>query len=79
MLENELRYFIKNQKELVEKYNGKVLILIGENVADVYDTVLEAFVEAQKKHKLGTFMIQECKPGPSAYTVEVNHQRVTFA
>jgi hypothetical protein len=71
MFEKELNFFIKNQEEFIKKYNGKVLALKEEAVIGVYDTPLQAYTEAQKEHKLGTFAIQPCRPGPEAYTVTI--------
>ena len=67
-LKKELNFFIKHQDELVKKYNGKFLVLKNQRVVGVYDTIRDAYWEAQKKYKLGTFAIQPCKPGPEAYT-----------
>lgn len=72
MFETELNYFISHQDELVKQYNGKTLVLQKEQVIGVYDTPLQAYLEAQKEHKLGTFMIQQCKPGVGAYTVTIS-------
>jgi hypothetical protein len=71
MFDIELAYFIAHQDELVAKYLGKTLVLQGEAVLGVYETPLEAYVEALKQFKLGTFMIQPCEPGTEAYTVTV--------
>ncbi len=68
-LEEQLDYFIENQAELVSKYRGKVLILCNREVADVFDTVLEAYLYAEEHYEAGTYAIQECEPGPQAYTV----------
>jgi hypothetical protein len=70
--EHELGFFIAHQEELVRKYNGKVLVIKGDEVIGVYDTPIQAYQEAQKEHELGTFMIQPCRPGPEAYTVVVS-------
>jgi len=32
MLEKEFQFFIDNQNELVEKYNGKFIVIIGDKV-----------------------------------------------
>lgn len=67
--ETELRYFIEHQQELVRQHEGKTLVLRGNSVEGVYDSPLEALLQTQKKWPLGSFMIQPCEPGPSAYTV----------
>ena len=72
MFEIELGYFIAHQNELVERHNGKVLVIRGNEVAGVYGSPLEAYLEAQKQFAPGTFMIQPCAPGPEAYTVTIH-------
>ena len=42
-----------------------------------YDTYEEALFETSKVHELGTFLIQECTEGDSAYT-QTFHSRVIF-
>lgn len=71
MFEKELAFFIANQKRLVEDHLGKILVIKGQEVIGVYSDALEAYIETQKKHKLGTFMLQPCQPGPEAYTVHI--------
>lgn len=71
MFERELDFFIANQKELVEKYQGKYLAIKGEKVIGVYSSAMDAYFTAQKEHELGSFMIQPCEPGPDAYTMTI--------
>ena len=78
MFEEELKYFISNQDDLVKKYRGKILVLKGKEVLGAYSSPMEAFVAAQKDHKLGTFMIQPCEPGPEAYTVTLASACATY-
>jgi hypothetical protein len=72
MFDTELKYFIANQDELVAKHQGKVLVIRGEKVDGVYGSALEAYLDAQTKYEAGSYMIQECQPGPSAYTVTLH-------
>ena len=76
MFDQELNYFIDNQEELVEQYQGKVLVLIGKNVVGVFGDLKEAYKEAIKKYELGTFMLQLCEPGTDAYTVTISSRGV---
>lgn len=69
MFKDELEFFIANQDDLVQRYNGKVLVIKGQEILGVYETTLDAYLDAQKEHALGTFMIQPCAPGPDAYSV----------
>jgi hypothetical protein len=71
MFQTEMQYFIEHQAELVSKYRGQVLAIQGQSILGAYRTALEAYLETQKTHPLGTFMLQPCEPGPEAYTVTV--------
>lgn len=77
MLDKEFKYYQDHQSELVEKYNGKFLVIKDQKVEGVYGTQLEAYTEAKKKFELGTFLIQHCSPGKSDYTQSF-HSRVAF-
>jgi len=78
LLEKEFRFFVDHQDELVEKYNGKVLVIKNEKVIGTYDSELDALIETRKKHKEGTFLIQKCEAGSDVYTATF-HSRVAFA
>ncbi len=73
MFKEELDYFIENQEKLLKEYNGKALIIKGRKVIGTFDSVLEAYLHAKTIYKPGTFMIQECTPGPQAYTVTIRN------
>jgi hypothetical protein len=72
VFDTELKYFIAHQDELVAKHRGKVLVIRGENVEGAFGSALEAYLSAKARFDVGTFMIQPCEPGPSAYTVTIN-------
>ena len=71
MFDKELRFFIDHQDELVAEHGGKVLVLRGKKVEGAYDSALEAYLSAKEQFPVGTFMIQPCKPGSSAYSVTI--------
>ena len=71
MFDKELRFFIDHQDEFVAKHGGKVLVLRGEKVEGAYDSPLEAYLSAKEQFPVGTFMIQPCEPGSSAYSVTI--------
>jgi hypothetical protein len=77
MLEKEFKYYLDHQSELVEKHNGKFLVIKGEEVIGVYDTEDTAFFETEKSFEPGTFLIQYCEMGDSSYT-QIYHSRVSF-
>lgn len=79
MLEAEFKYYIDHQDELVAKYNGKFIVIIGESVVGAFNTKPEAYIDSIKKYKLGTFLIQMCAPGPESYTINIYTRRAIFA
>jgi hypothetical protein len=74
----ELDFFIANQENLVKDYEGKVLVIKGRTILGVYPNSISAYIETQKDHPAGTFMIQPCEPGPRAYTVVITSSIVNF-
>jgi hypothetical protein len=77
MLNKEFEYYLKNQNELVEKYNGKFIVLKDQKVVGVYDSQNEAYSESVAKFELGSFLIQHCTSGAEGYT-QTFHSRVVI-
>ena len=75
MLENEFHYYIENQAQLSEKYEGKVLVIRDQNVIGVYDSEGEALKKTVVDQELGSFLIQTCSPDPNS-VVSTFHSRV---
>lgn len=78
MLKKEFQYYKDHQEELVRKYDGRVIVIVGEEVVGDHDTYDEAFSDSIKKYTPGTFLLQECGPGEGSYTTRV-YSRVSFA
>lgn len=76
-LKKEFEYYLENQDSLVDKYNGKYIVIKNLSVIGVYDDELEAVQETSKIHELGTFLVQKCEPGTGSYT-QRHHSRVRF-
>jgi hypothetical protein len=72
MFQQEMNFFKENQNALVGQYRGKILVIKGDEIFGVFNTTLDAYNEALKNFKAGTFMIQPCEPGPEAYTVNIS-------
>jgi hypothetical protein len=79
MLEKEFQYFIDHRAMFVSKYTNKFIVIKGEDIIGVYGSEIEAYREAQKENSIGTFLIQECKPGGEESYTQTFHSRVIFA
>lgn len=75
MLDKEFKYYKKNQSDLVKKYNGKYIVIIGQKVIADYESQSEAYSTTSMKHEVGTFLIQYVSPGKKDYTATY-HSRV---
>lgn len=67
----EFDYYLANQDAMVEQHNGKVIVIKDCVVLGAYDSAIEAVLETQKQHELGTFLVQRVSPGTKAYTVSL--------
>ncbi|GAH80075.1 unnamed protein product, partial [marine sediment metagenome] len=77
-LEKEFNYYLEHQDELVEKHNGKFIVIKNGEVIGAFDSELEAVEKTAEQHELGTFLVQKCEPGSESYT-QTYHSRVSFA
>lgn len=77
MLEQEFKYFLDHKTELIAKYPGKFIVIVGGKVVGAYESEIEAYNESLKSHKIGTFLIQLCIPGTEGYT-HTFHSRAVF-
>ena len=76
-LKKQFEYYVKNQDELVSKYNGKYVVIVDETVVGDYDSETEAYAEATSKYGPGKFMLQLVGPGEESYT-QTFYSRVTI-
>jgi hypothetical protein len=67
-LEKEFKYYLDNQDEIVDKFNGKVLVIKDNKVEYDAENLYEAYKWGIDRYKLGTFLIQKCSPGNKDYT-----------
>lgn len=76
---SELSLYIKNQDQLLEKYNGKIIALHGGEVLGAYPSKTAALHDMQKRGLLpGSFLIILCTEGDQEYTRQFR-SRVDFA
>lgn len=77
MLDKEFQYYLANKNALSKKYDGKFVVIVGEEIVGVYDAEIEAYLESKTKFELGTFLIQEVSSDDSTHT-EIFHSRVSI-
>ena len=77
-LEKEFQFYLDHQDEMVEKYDGKFIVLKDGVVLGAYDDEVTAVAEAEKAHQIGTFLVQRVSRGTAAYT-QTFHSRVVFS
>ncbi len=76
-LDREFDYYLTHQKELVEKYNGKFIVIRDQQVIGAYDSELDAIQTTAEQYEMGTFLVQKCEPGSESYT-QTYHCAVAF-
>jgi hypothetical protein len=77
MLQEQFKYYVDNQQYFVNQYNNKFIVLKDLQVMGAFDTKFDAYDYAVKNYELGTFLIQEVKPGKDSYT-QTFRTRVKF-
>ena len=57
MLENELQYFEKNRKQWVSLYQGKFVLIKGEELLGIFDKPEDALAEGARRFGLASFLV----------------------
>ncbi len=78
MLDKELKYYLDNKDRLIAEYNGKYIVIVGNDVVGSYNDEDAAYVESVEKYGLGNFLIQFCDKNNESQ-VQTFHSRVSFA
>lgn len=75
MIKQLFNYYLQHQNELVEKYNGKYLIITKDGVVSAWNREDDAaaYHDAKDRYGLGNFIMQLCTPGAEAYTYFNHH------
>ena len=68
-LKKNLDWYITNQRELSTKYNGKILLIVDQELINAFDTMEKAFAFAMGNYQPGTFTLQPCSPETDSYMV----------
>ena len=75
LLAKEFQFYLDNQEELLQQYDGRVIVIKGRQVIGDYDSDATAISETRKTHQMGTFLVQRVTAGQEAYT-QTFHSRV---
>jgi uncharacterized Fe-S cluster-containing MiaB family protein len=59
MLEREFEFYENNKTKIREKYIGKRIVIIGDQIIAAYDNMEEAYQETIKVYTPGSFMIHD--------------------
>ena len=59
MLETERQYFAQNHTELIAKHLGKFVVIKGEELVGVFNTIEEALSEGARQFQLQPFLVRE--------------------
>ena len=74
MFEAENKFFEENKTALRERYLGKRLVIVKDQILGVYDTDTEAIAETSKSMELGTFCVKYIPVDPA----EEYHRILSF-
>jgi len=77
MLEREYNYYKAHEKELLQRYKGKYVAIVGEKIIGAFGSELEAYAEMKKKYGPGNFLLQHCLPETDNH-IQRYHSRVAF-
>ncbi len=76
-LEAEFQYYLDHQDELVQRYDGRVIVIVADVVEGDYADEATAFEAAAERFAPGTFLVQRVSAGESDYS-QTFYSRVAF-
>lgn len=76
-LDRSFEFYLENQADLVEQYNGKFIVIKDAKVVGVFDDEITAVTESEEKFPQGSFLVQHVTHGKDEYT-EIFHSRAAF-
>ena len=62
LLNKQFRFFNDHKDELLEKYQGRFVVIHDEEVVGSFETERDAYVYCVQHFKIGTFFIQQVLP-----------------
>lgn len=67
-VKENFEWFLENQGELLEEYSGRYLVIEQCSVKAAFGSEIEALQHAGSHFEPGTYIVQYCTPGDSAYS-----------
>ena len=77
MLEREFQYYKDHEADLVRRFEGKYIGIVGDQVVGPFDTGIEAYTILKEKYGLGHFLLQHVIPDSENRTQRY-YSRVAF-
>ena len=72
-LEKEFKYFQNHKDRLIQEFEGRAIVIVGEAVVGDYPDKQTADRDQVQQREVGTFLIQSCDPNEEPW---VFHSRV---
>lgn len=76
-LDKEFDYFLENRQALLDKYEGRYVVIKDQQVIGDYGDQLEAVTRTSEEHELGTFLVQLISADEASFR-QVFHSMVLF-
>ncbi|WP_424963697.1 hypothetical protein [Ekhidna sp.] len=66
LLDKQHKFYLRNEKELIEKYKGQFIVIHDEKVIDSFGSERDAYIFSVKQFPIGTFLIREVLDKPAS-------------
>lgn len=54
----EITFYKDNKDEILKKYNGRYVVIVGNKIVGIYDKKEDAVLETMKDHEMGSFLVK---------------------
>lgn len=78
-LKKNLDWYVEHQVDLAAKFNGKVLLIVNQELIGAFDSMEAAYTNAIKKYEIGNFTLQPCSPSADSYTLTLYNPRFSVS
>ena len=70
-MKENFHYYLDHQEELVQQYDGRVLVIRDKKVVGDFKDNDEAYTFGMINYGGGNFLMQRCSPGKRDYTISI--------